>query len=86
MRAIGAAIAAALAAAACLLWAIAAEARCGTHGGPGYRDVTGRCVSWAEIRRVCGCPPSKGCRPERVDPVADAAACEPENLRERRGR
>ena len=48
---------------------------CGTQGGPGYRDPDGRCVAWAEIRDVCGCPPTNRCTPENVAAGADAAAC-----------
>jgi hypothetical protein len=51
------------------------HATCGTKGGPGYRGPNGNCTSWAELGRVCGCPPSTGCAAEQVAPEAEKAAC-----------
>jgi hypothetical protein len=53
-----------------------AQAACGDRGGPGYRAPNGRCVSWAEIGRVCGSPPSKNCVAELPTPDAEKAARE----------
>jgi hypothetical protein len=50
-------------------------AACGDRGGPGYRGPSGRCVSWAEIGRVCGSPPSTRCTAENTSgPDAETAA------------
>jgi hypothetical protein len=51
-----------------------ADAACGTRGGPGYRSPSGKCVSWQEIGRVCGSPPSTHCTPEKVAEDAEAGA------------
>ena len=40
-------------------------------GGPGYRGPDGKCVSWGNIGRVCGSPPTMLCTAE--DPNAGAA-------------
>ena len=34
---------------------------CGCRGGPGYRNRTGRCVSYKRLRKECGPPPYLGC-------------------------
>jgi hypothetical protein len=52
-----------------------AYATCGTQGGPGYRGSNGKCVGWAELGRMCGCPPSTGCTAEQADRDAQKAAC-----------
>jgi hypothetical protein len=52
-----------------------AHATCGTQGGPGYRGPDGKCKGWAELGRVCGCPPSTGCAAEQAHPDAEKAAC-----------
>lgn len=44
----------------------AAHAECGDRGGPGYRGPDGKCVGWAQFRRVCGAPPEKHCTAENV--------------------
>jgi|ERR1700744_3769042 hypothetical protein len=51
------------------------HATCGTQGGPGYRGPNGKCIGWAEMGRVCGCPPSTGCTAEQAHPDAVKAAC-----------
>jgi len=48
--------------------------RCGCKGGPGYRGPDGHCVGWANLRRICGSPPSLRCTPELVHPDAHEAA------------
>lgn len=53
---------------------MAAFATCGEKGGPGYRGPDGKCVGWANLRKVCGSPPSTNCTPEMVAEGADAAA------------
>lgn len=50
-----------------------AFATCGTRGGPGYRGPDQKCVSWANLRRVCGTPPTTNCTPEMVADGAGAA-------------
>lgn len=57
----------------CLLPAMT-EAACGTRGGPGYRGPDGKCVGWANLRKVCGSPPSTNCTPEIVAEGAEAVA------------
>lgn len=52
----------------------AAFATCGERGGPGYRGPDGKCVGWANLRKVCGSPPSTSCTPEMVANGAEAAA------------
>jgi hypothetical protein len=52
-----------------------AEATCGDLGGPGYRGPNGKCVGWEAFGRVCGCPPTTRCTPERTAPEAENAAC-----------
>jgi hypothetical protein len=52
-----------------------AYAKCGTQGGPGYRGPDGNCKGWAELGRVCGCPPSTRCTAEQAHPDAEKAAC-----------
>ncbi|HEV7286316.1 MAG TPA: hypothetical protein VGN75_15785 [Kaistia sp.] len=47
---------------------------CGCRGGPGYRGPNGRCVSWANIGRVCGSPPGERCSPEAPNAGAEEAA------------
>jgi hypothetical protein len=41
-------------------------AACGERGGPGYRGPDGHCVGWANLKRVCGDPPTTRCTPEMV--------------------
>jgi hypothetical protein len=47
---------------------------CGCRGGPGYRGPNGRCVSWSDIGRTCGDPPSTRCLPEGPNAGAEEAA------------
>ena len=35
----------------------------------------GKCMGWAELGRVCGCPPSTKCTAEQAHPDAEKAAC-----------
>jgi hypothetical protein len=51
-----------------------AYALCGDSGGPGYRGPDGKCVSWLNIGKVCGCPPSTRCMPENTARGAITAA------------
>jgi hypothetical protein len=51
-----------------------ALADCGDRGGPGYRGPAGKCVSWAEIGRVCGSPPETKCRAENTAAGSQEAA------------
>jgi hypothetical protein len=51
-----------------------AYALCGDNGGPGYRGPDGKCVSWLNIGKVCGCPPSTRCTPENPTRGAITAA------------
>lgn len=62
----------AIIAAAALLWPAAVDAACGTRGGPGYRGPDGKCVGWANFRKVCGSSPSTNCTPEMVAEGAGA--------------
>lgn len=41
---------------------------CGSNGGTGYRGPNGRCVSWKNLRKVCGNPPTTNCSAENVQP------------------
>jgi micrococcal nuclease len=50
----------------------AAAAGCGSRGGPGYRGPDGRCVTWADIGRTCGEPPTLRCTAESEHPNAAA--------------
>jgi hypothetical protein len=50
------------------------HADCGDRGGPGYRGPNEKCVSWAEIGRVCGNPPTTKCRAENVATGSQEAA------------
>ena len=50
-----------------LLAASSAFSACGDRGGPGYRAPDGRCVSWADLERKCGNPPTTRCTPEMAD-------------------
>jgi hypothetical protein len=62
----------------------AASAACGDRGGPGYRGPDRQCVSWLNIGRICGCPPTTRCIGERVRLGAGKAAklgCEMQKLR-----
>jgi hypothetical protein len=34
---------------------------CGCKGGPGFRGPNGRCVSYKQLDRVCGSPPTSKC-------------------------
>ena len=34
------------------------ERQCGRNGRPGWRDKEGRCVSWKQLKRICGDPPN----------------------------
>jgi len=49
---------------------------CGCRGGPGYRGPNGKCVSWAQIGKICGSPPTEKCTPEGPNVGADEAAAE----------
>jgi hypothetical protein len=49
-------------------------AACGARGGPGYRGPDQKCVSWANLRRVCGTPPTTNCTAEMVAESAGAIA------------
>jgi hypothetical protein len=52
-----------------------ALAECGTNGGPGYRNSSGKCVGWEALARQCGNPPTTKCTAEHVNTgSADAAA------------
>jgi hypothetical protein len=51
-----------------------AEAACGDRGGPGYRGPDGKCLSWQDLGRKCGYPPTTGCTAENVAPRADQGA------------
>jgi hypothetical protein len=51
-----------------------ALAACGDRGGPGYRSPSGKCVSWAEIGRVCGAPPTSKCKAENTVASSQEAA------------
>ena len=42
-----------------------AEAACGDRGGPGYRGPDGKSLSWQDLGRKCGSPPTTNCTPER---------------------
>src|SRR3974390_2197904 len=44
-----------------------AFAVCGERDGPGYRAADGHCVSWPELDRACGKPPTTKCSPEHVN-------------------
>jgi hypothetical protein len=53
--------------------ATAANAECGSHGGPGVRDPkSGKCLGWHETHK-CGPDLSSGCKLERVNPRAPPA-------------
>jgi hypothetical protein len=51
-----------------------ALADCGDRGGPGYRGPNDKCVSWAELGRVCGNPPTPKCRAENIAAGSQEAA------------
>jgi hypothetical protein len=51
-----------------------AYAACGSAGGPGFRGPDGKCVSWVNIGKVCGCPPTTRCTAEYAMPGAYKAA------------
>lgn len=51
-----------------------AIAVCGQNGGPGYRDQSGKCVSWANIGSRCGHPFETRCTAEGVSEGAAKAA------------
>ncbi|SHG75803.1 hypothetical protein SAMN02745157_4769 [Kaistia soli DSM 19436] len=53
---------------------------CGCRGGPGYRAPNGRCVSWAQIGRICGSPPTTHCAAEGPNAGADEAAQEGQRI------
>ncbi len=59
---------------AVVTFAADAYGACGTQGGPGYRKPDGKCVSWAELGRACGNPPTTRCTAEVTNPNAPAAA------------
>jgi hypothetical protein len=59
-----------------------AEATCGDSGGPGYRGPNNKCVGWEAIGRVCGCPPTTRCTPEKPAPNANDAACKGNEIQE----
>jgi hypothetical protein len=44
-----------------------ALAMCGEKSGPGFRAPDGHCVSWNEVDKTCGKPPTTKCLPERVN-------------------
>jgi hypothetical protein len=48
---------------------------CGCRGGPGYRGPDGRCVGYANLKRVCGDPPETKCIKEGF-PAIEAPDCE----------
>lgn len=50
-----------------------AHAKCGTRGGPGYRNQAGNCVGWESLARQCGKPPTTRCTAEDVAEGADDA-------------
>jgi hypothetical protein len=52
----------------------AACSGCGCRGGPGYRAPDGRCVSWGDIARKCGSPPTTRCAAEGQNAGAEDAA------------
>lgn len=56
------------------LFSAPAFAACGDNGGPGYRNLAGKCVGWEALARQCGNPPSTKCVPERVAAGAESAA------------
>jgi len=59
---------------AALVVSTLAEAACGDRGGPGYRGPDGKCLSWQDLGRKCGSPPTTGCTPEHVAPEAGGGA------------
>jgi hypothetical protein len=64
-----------------------AEAACGDRGGPGFRDPkNGKCVSWEALGRVCGCPPSTLCTPEKTAPEAEDGACKGQDINDQKNR
>jgi hypothetical protein len=57
-----------------VMWCQPALAVCGTNGGPGYRNSSGKCVGWEALARQCGNPPTTKCTAEQVNTgVTDAA-------------
>lgn len=81
-------LAAALAIAGAMLLMTSAPAlsKCGTRGGPGYRDASGNCVGWDAIARQCGSPPTTHCTAERVANGADDAAEKGSEIQELKAR
>jgi len=63
-----------------------ADAACGDRGGPGYRGPNDKCIGWEALGRVCGCPPSTRCIPEKTAPEAEAAACKGQEIQEQKNR
>jgi hypothetical protein len=45
---------------------ICGTGNCGTIAGPGYRGPDGKCVSPESLGRICGDPPTTGCKEECV--------------------
>lgn len=39
---------------------------CGCKGGPGFRGLNGRCVSYKKLDETCGSPPTTRCVYEHV--------------------
>lgn len=48
-------------------------AGCGSHGGPGFRGLNGRCVGWSTLGVVCGDPPTTRCKNEGGKPPVSQA-------------
>jgi hypothetical protein len=63
-----------------------AFATCGTQGGPGYRDSSGKCVGWESLCRVCGSPPTLRWTPENVAPEAEDGAADCQKNQDRKDR
>lgn len=40
--------------------------RCGERGGPGYRAPNGKCATRANVKKLCGDPPTVRCKAECV--------------------
>ena len=42
---------------------------CGCKGGPGWRGPDGQCVSWSQLKQLCGNPPGRPCTYEGAKQV-----------------
>jgi hypothetical protein len=62
-----------LLAALMVFFSLPALAACGTRGVPSYRGPDQKCASWADLRRVCGTPPTTNCTAEMVTEGAGVA-------------